>query len=171
MHERKSPRLREYDYSAAGSYFLTLCAYNHYNIFGQIVNGTMIPNEFGAIAINEFMKSFEIRKELIPDEFVIMPNHLHALVHLMDAGRNEMPVATVENTRRPRSISSFVAGFKSSVTKQINLIRTETEIPIWQGRYYDHIIRHPRALDPIRNYIRMNPAKWDKDQNRKKRLL
>jgi REP element-mobilizing transposase RayT len=66
---------------------------------------------------------------------------------------------------KPKSISSFVAGFKSAVTKQINQIRNTPGTPVWQRNYYEHIIRNEKELEKIREYIQNNPLKWGLDEN------
>jgi putative transposase len=133
-------------------------------------------------------KTFEVRQELNPDEFMIMPNHFHCIVRIVDSGnatnridqnvethgraslpRTEKPIS--EPTKngvafRPRkSISSLMAGFKSEVTKRINELRKTPGKPVWQSRFHDHIIRNDRELSAIRQYILYNPANWDSDSD------
>jgi len=79
-HHRKSNRLKRYDYSQAGAYFVTICAHLRESFFGQIENGEMILNEYGTIVEKEWWRSSEIRKEIEFDAFQIMPNHLHGIV-------------------------------------------------------------------------------------------
>ena len=66
--------------------------------------------------------------------------------------------------RRPRSIASVVAGFKSAVTKRINEIRGTPGLPVWQRNYYEHIIRTEEELNRIRQYIIDNPVHWEEDE-------
>jgi REP element-mobilizing transposase RayT len=82
IHHRRSIRLRNYDYSQKGLYFITICVQNHECFFGNIVNGEMILNEMGKIAYNEWIKTPEIRPEIELGEFVVMPNHFHAIVNI-----------------------------------------------------------------------------------------
>lgn len=123
-------------------------------------------------------KSFVIRKELECDEFVIMPNHIHAIVIIKN--ENNIKSGNYDNivethgraslrrrkmVRLPKSLSSFVAGFKSSVTKRINEFRNTPKQPVWQSRFYDHIIRNESELNKIREYIINNPLNWERDEN------
>ena len=158
---RKSNRLQGYDYSQNGAYFITICAHHHKCIFGKIVNNTMMVNKLGIIAQNEWIKSSEIRTEIEIDESVIMPNHLHGIVFIHHQGDDQQTPGT---GCKSKSISALVAGFKSIVTKQINIIRETPMMPVWQRNYHDHIIRSERSLTKLREYIRNNPQSWEKDR-------
>ncbi len=187
-----SNRLRGWDYSSNGHYFITIVTAYRENLFGEITNGEMILNDIGKIIENEFFKSFEIRKELYLGRFVIMPNHLHAIIILDNTNDGSYNIETygkigethgrdVEThgraslpqfIRRPKSISSFVAGFKSSSVNRINewmdlkglysgkFNRTN---PLWQANYHDHIIRNKKEYQNIALYIENNPTNWEKD--------
>jgi REP element-mobilizing transposase RayT len=187
-----SNRLRGWDYSSNGHYFITIVTAYRENLFGEITNGEMILNDIGKIIENEFFKSFEIRKELYLGRFVIMPNHLHAIIILDNTNDGSYNIETygkigethgrdVEThgraslpqfIRRPKSISSFVAGFKSSSVNRINewmdlkglysgkFNRTN---PLWQANYHDHIIRNKKEYQNIELYIENNPTNWEKD--------
>lgn len=82
-HHRRSIRLKGYDYSQAGGYFLTFVTKNRECLFGDVVNGEMVLTEFGKMVSVEWEKSQQIRKEIVLDEFVVMPNHLHAVVFII----------------------------------------------------------------------------------------
>ena len=110
-----------------------------------------------------------------------MPNHLHGIViinenlnllrdrnisHKKILDEGNMKILGARNAplqQEPNSISSFVAGFKSAVTKRINLLRENRDIPIWQRNYYESIIRDEKSLIAIREYIKNNPCQWQKD--------
>ncbi len=181
----ESARLSSRDYAANGYYFITICTHNRECGLGKIVNGRMLLSETGEIVLREWNKSFEIRRELYCDCFVIMPNHIHAVVVIDKNDHDDNTVethsrASLQNTGRaslrqndpksgvallrPRSVSSFVAGFKSSATKQINEYRHTPGMPVWQPRFHDHIIRNENELNRIRQYILHNPAKWPEDK-------
>ena len=134
-----SARLRNWDYSSDAVYFITICTTNHHYFFGKIENGKMEFSEIGLLVQQEWLKSFEIRAELFCDCYVIMPNHIHAIlriengIHVLDPPTN-FGVAY----RPPKSISSFVAGFKSVVTANAHKINGRFG---WQEWFYDHIIR------------------------------
>jgi REP element-mobilizing transposase RayT len=169
-HNRRSIRLKDYDYSQTGMYFVTICAKDRKCLFGKIKNEEMELNELGEIIEEEWIKSSEIRKEICLDEFIIMPNHLHGVVFI-DNGDDvlmEDDAAVGANGRsplrmKPKSISSFMAGFKSAVTKRINLFRNTPASPIWQRNYYERVIRNEKELDGIRQYIYYNAGNWYND--------
>ncbi len=82
-HHRRSIRLKGYDYSSEGGYFLTFVAKDRECLFGDVVNGEMVLSEFGKMVSVEWLKSQQIRKEIVLDEFVVMPNHLHAVLFIV----------------------------------------------------------------------------------------
>jgi REP element-mobilizing transposase RayT len=177
-------RLQDYDYSQPGAYFITIVTKNRDCLFGKIINGKLHLNPKGKIVYEEWIKSFVIRKELECDEFVIMPNHIHAIVIINNEnniksgnydnivethGRASLHHRASPHYRRmvrlPTSLSSFVAGFKSSVTKRINEFRNTPKWAVWQSRFYDHIIRNESELNKTREYIINNPLNWERDEN------
>ncbi len=173
---RRTSRLRGYDYSRAGIYFVTICAQNRRCIFGDILNGEIRLNDTGKIVAGEWVKSAKIRDEIELDEWVVMPNHLHGIVWIRNGDIDPMydyrrgdrrcegdrPVAPTGP--RPRSLGALIAGFKSAVTKQINQIRQTPGGGLWQRNYWEHIIRNEDEFNRIREYIVNNPAQWDLDQ-------
>jgi REP element-mobilizing transposase RayT len=87
----ESSRLRGWDYSSPGTYFITVCTFKRIHLFGEITQNKMELNRFGEIVALEWEKSVEIRQELITDEFIIMPNHFHGIVQLIDLPPVETP--------------------------------------------------------------------------------
>jgi REP element-mobilizing transposase RayT len=166
---RKSTRLTHYDYSQNGAYFITLCAHNRECLFGEIQNGVMIPNNYGKIVIEEWYKSETIRDEIELDEFVLMPNHIHGILSIGRRGDQSIAQNHIPGPK-PKSLSSFIAGFKSSVTKQINSIRNKPGIPVWQRNYYEHVVRSEDDLLQTREYIVNNPMKWELDKENPQRI-
>jgi REP element-mobilizing transposase RayT len=174
-HHRRSIRLPDYDYAQNGAYFVTICTKNRETLFAGIVgangvrpNGNrleMMRNEFGEIVADEWLKSAAIRLEITIDEFVVMPNHFHGIVLIN--GKGDQPVAPTEERSgpKPKSIGAFIAGFKSSVTKRINVIRQTPFVPVWQRNYYEHIIRNENDMKKIREYIQNNPCNWSDDED------
>ena len=168
-HHRRSIRLQGYDYAQAGAYFVTLVTYQRDALFGEIIDGEMKLNRKGKIVQEEWFASVNIRKEirLPPEEFVIMPNHIHGIVWI----ENDASIAIVvgangrspllRSQMKPRSLGSFIAGFKSCVTKRIRDELNETGI--WQRNYYERIIRNEKELDAICRYIESNPLNWAED--------
>jgi putative transposase len=199
-HNRRSIRLRGYDYSCPGSYFITMCVHVHAHlVFGDIVGATGVSplltgvspviagvspilelNDFGKIVRDEWERSFHIRSELILDEYVIMPDHIHAIVCIRHTGDTPVEIQKTGDTPveiqktgdtpvaptgvKPRSIGAMIAGFKSVTIKRINELRKMPRTPVWQRNYYDRIIRDEQSLLRIRQYIRNNPANWVVDQ-------
>ncbi len=168
-HHRRSIRLQGWNYAQPGVYFVTLVVYGRELLFGRVVNGEIHLSEFGEIARDEWLASADIRREIRLDEFVVMPNHLHGIVWIIAdvgaTGRSPQPGRSPLPPRgpAPQSLGSFIAGYKSAVTKRINQIRGTPGNLVWQRNYYEHIIRNERGLDAIRRYIRNNPAHWAQD--------
>jgi putative transposase len=165
-------RLSTWDYSANGYYYLTICTKNKKYLFGDMIDAKMQLSPIGEIALQEWKNSFVIRKELLCEEFIIMPNHIHAIVIIQKAVETQ-GIASISNQetqkqlmRKPKSISSFVGAFKSAVSKRINEIHQSPGETIWQERFYDHIIRDEKSLQKIREYIVNNPINWQTDEMR-----
>jgi putative transposase len=163
-HHRRSIRLPAYDYTQAGAYFVTLVTHACECLFGQIIDSEMRPNVLCEVVVKEWRRTGEIRREVVPDLFVVMPNHIHGILIIGDRsvvgahGR-----APLQLHRPARSLGSFVAGFKSAVTRRINEMRGTPGLPVWQRNYHEHVIRNEEDLDRIRQYIVENPARWDED--------
>lgn len=128
IHNRRSIRLKNYDYSDAGLYFITLCTINRQPIFGQIINGEMVYNAFGSIANNEWIKTPQIRKNISLCEFILMPNHFHAIISIdykiTDQGNDH-----IGKFQSPsQTIGAIIRGYKGATTNRINqLIREAKE--------------------------------------------
>jgi putative transposase len=183
IHHRKSIRLPEYDYSQPGAYFVTICAHNRECLFGDIAKDVKILNRFGNIVEEEWKRSETIRSEIQLDEFTVMPNHLHGIVWIINthsvgatvrsphhipnkfiSKRERSPLHTSRGPK-PKSLSSFIAGFKSICKTRINKIRNTPGKPVWQRNYHEHIIRNENELNKIREYILNNHLKWETDRN------
>ena len=91
IHNRRSIRLKGYDYSSEGLYFITICCQDRINRFGQVINGEMILNEFGLIAYNEWIKLADRFSNFELDVFQIMPNHIHGIISLLPVGSGLAP--------------------------------------------------------------------------------
>ncbi|ARI81303.1 transposase [Microcystis sp. LEGE 00066] len=184
-HHRRSIRLRNYDYSQPGAYFVTICTYQKQPWFGEIKNGQMYLNQLGKIVADEWLKTCKIRPNFQLDEWVIMPNHFHVIVIIndysgddqslgardapLDLGARDAPLdlgaRDAPPQQKPNSLSSCIAGFKSAVTKRINLLRQNTDTPIWQRNYYESILRDEKYLAVVREYIINNPKNWPNDRD------
>jgi REP element-mobilizing transposase RayT len=165
---RHSIRLKGYDYSEEGAYFVTIVAFNREMFFGKVVEGEMVLNDFGEIAKGEWLKTGEIRHniEINEDEFCVMPNHFHGIIVISeDNGRDTARrVPTKFGKPVSNSLSIVIGAFKSAVTKRINQERNTPGVSVWQSRFYDHIIRDEKDYDNIVNYIYMNPSNWETDE-------
>jgi len=166
-HNRKSIRIKEYDYSQPNWYYKTICTHDKECIFGIIQNGEVKLNEYGKIAnqcLNEIQLHFEFTNL---DYYVIMLNHIHFIINI-DADKcrgTACRAPTHENFGKPvaGSIPTIIRSYKSVVTKQINILRQTPGFPVWQRNYYEHIIRNDVELYKIRQYIHNNPIKWEDD--------
>ena len=169
IHHRRSIRLKGYDYSQAGLYFITLCCYDRKCLFGEVVatDGAptkMVLNNYGQIAYDEWIKTTEVRDNVELGEFIIMPNHMHGIVKLSGRGEVDAPISKIAEFKSPQqTIGAIVRGYKSAVTKQLNLLNIGCVV--WQRDYYEIIIKDELAYQNISNYIINNPAKWAVDKS------
>ena len=157
-HHRRSIRLRGWDYTSPGAYFVTLCTHNGQCLFED--------ERFRQIAEEEWQRTAIIRPYVQLDEFVIMPNHIHGILWIV---RDDNVGARRRLAPTPRgapsgSLGAIVGQYKSAVTRRINRIRKTPGAPVWQRNYYEHIVRKEDELRRIREYIRLNPLKWGLDR-------
>lgn len=246
-YRTESNRLKNWDYSSKAIYFITIVTQNRKCIFGDIESDKMILNDKGKIIETELLKSIQIRDRWLFHNWVIMPNHIHLLIEILDSSNDNKSTNNVEMhcsaslhhapltgqypksnystktilpddtdielknlflshdaylshiksnkissinddnvemhrvethcsaplqneikpnilSRKPNSISSFVAVFKSITTKQINtLLENSQSDSIWQSNYHDHIVQNYDSFDKIYYYIKNNPKNWDTD--------
>ncbi len=180
-HYRRSIRLKDYDYSQGGAYFVTICTHERECLFGATHDGESQLSDFGTIVQTQWLDSARMRREIHLDTFVVMPNHLHGIVFIRKdisasvgatGGRPNLPKQDQKGDRQSplrargpgsRSLAAFVGGFKSACTRLINEFRCTPGLPVWQRNYYDHVIRNEKALEAIGNYIAANPEQWAND--------
>ncbi len=172
MLERKRTRLKEYDYSSPNYYFVTICSKNKADIFGKVANEKVYLSESGEIVKKCWMNLALDFKNLQIDEFIVMPNHFHAIVIVDGPVVAGSPLQDERvGSRLPRpyneakkySLSQVIAYFKYQSTKLINEAKQAAGTKIWQRSFYDRIIRNEKELYNIRNYIRYNVLKWSDD--------
>jgi REP element-mobilizing transposase RayT len=159
LPKRKHPRLKNYDYSQNGCYFVTVCVKDRKNLLGTIPVGrdahilpSVSPSDIGAI-VDKYIKNIpSVYTGIMVDSYVIMPNHVHLLITIetADQGGGGMWAS------RP-TLHTVVRSFKTMVTKQIGH-------SVWQGSYYDRIIRDEKAYREAWQYIDENPLKWQEDE-------
>jgi putative transposase len=175
---RRSIRLKDYDYTQSGAYFVTICAHERACLFGAAVDGVMILNEWGVIVQEEWEQTAILRPNVELDAFVVMPNHIHGIIVITDVGARDneardngarciAPLQSAAPTRQfgpltAQSLSTIVGTFKAAVTRRVNRQHDNTA-PIWQRNYYEHIIRSEARLDQIRQYVAINATKWAED--------
>jgi len=172
-HHRRSIRLRNYDYSQVGAYFITVCTKNRECFLGEIENGEITLNEYGMIVEKEWLMTEKIRSNIQMDKYIVMPNHFHGIIIINTNCRGTLQRApTKEQFGRPisDSIPTIIRLFKSTTTKQINQIHGTPGIPVWQRNYYEHIIRNEKEFDNIRQYVEGNPVLWEYDHENPGRL-
>ena len=158
---RRSIRLKEYDYGQPGAYFVTLCTKFRKPIFGEIIDGTMKMNETGLIIEATWQWLSEQYSYVKLDTWMVMPNHFHGIVFLLDDRRGGSRTAPTK--RKP--LGRLIGAFKTVSTKKINQIRGTPGQPVWQRNYYEHVIRNEIDLGETREYIQNNPLKWLEDEN------
>jgi putative transposase len=165
-HNRRSIRLKGYDYSQEGVYFVTICSANGKCLFSDINNGHIDLNHFGEIVYRCWLDIPIHYPNVQLDEFVVMPNHIHGIV-IID--RQIVGVQNIEPLQQnryqhiiPGSLGAIIRGFKIGVTKWLH--RYKNIHRIWQRNYYEHIIRNESELNRIRKYIIENPLKWEDDE-------
>jgi len=181
----ESARLKDYDYSSPGEYFVTICTGGMVEFFGDVVNGEMKRNDVGEIAHQLWMGIPNHHKNAMLDEFIIMPNHAHGIIVIcgkdydrdvacndkisVGHGRdaiNRVSTGGTTKTNNPmltrQSLSYIVRQYKGRVLFEIR--KTNHDFS-WQPRFYDHIIRDEKGLNAIREYIHNNPAQWEYDRN------
>ena len=137
IHHRKSIRLKGYDYSSEGLYFITICTQNREYLLGEIIDGRMFLNDIGEIVEKEIIKTNEIRKNVKIEEYVIMPNHIHFVIEILELGFSSgkplqeiksdenvgcLPLAN-PNKLMPNTIGSIVNQIKSKITKEVRKIQ------------------------------------------------
>jgi len=193
QHHRRSIRLKGYDYSQLGSYFITIVTQNRAILFGKIIDDEMVLNDAGKM-IKKWYREIENKfSDIKCDEFICMPNHVHFI--LMNVGY-EFPISASvgadlcvcpcegEHTGSPlresgewnqgehvgSPLQRIIQWFKTMTTNDyIKNVKKNNWIPFdkkfWQRNYYEHIIRNEKDLNKIREYSICNPANWKTDEN------
>ena len=154
--QRKHTRLKNYDYSLPGCYFITFCVKNKYPLLGDIVGRAALSppyvrlSEIGKTA-DKYIKNIDtVYNNIILHQYVIMPNHIHLLIEIREADNGGLGAA------RP-TISTVVRSIKSMVTREIGY-------SVWQASYYDRVVRNENEYKRILSYIEQNPQNWEKDE-------
>lgn len=183
---RKSIRLKGYNYSQPGAYFITICTQNRKCLFGEIINGKMIFNDAGKMVENEWVNLPHRFTNIQLNEYVIMPNHFHAILEIIPVGATLVVAQNNNNIKKnnyvnpnngqPQGIAptnetvgAIIGAFKSIVT--VNYIRgvktkkwQQFNKKLWQRNYWEHIIRNEQELNKIHKYIQNNPKNWQMEK-------
>lgn len=176
QYARKVTRLPGFDYASESAYFVTLVTKDRQPLFGEIVDEGMVLSDFGRIVEFTWNDLVNHNSDLGLGEFVIMPNHIHGIIHLygkkenstVGVGSQPTPVlhqAGLEpaSTKSP-SLSEIVRQLKTFSARRINTIRKTPGISVWQRNFYDHIIGTDREYEQIEEYILDNPRCWAWDE-------
>ena len=166
IHHRRSIRVKGYDYSSEGAYYVTIVAYHRDCIFGEIKDEEVHLNDFGNIADKCWREIPNHFRNVELGAYVIMPNHMHGIIMINDNRRGTIYRApTQEQFQKPvsGSIPTIIRTYKAAVTRRIG--REHNATGIWQRNYYEHIVRDEKDLQNKTDYIEANPMLWDKDDN------
>ncbi len=176
-----SSRLKRYDYTQPGAYFVTICTYARICFFGEIKDAKMFLNKYGEIVHscwNEIPRHFPHVRSA---PFVVMPNHVHGIIIISKWSLSTAPYvetrhavsktnvsqSTREAFQKPvlNSLPTIIRSFKSAVTKRLNESGEYLPATIWQRNYYEHVIRNEKELNLAIEYINSNPVKWVMDKD------
>jgi len=192
-HHRRSIRLKNYDYSQSGLYFITICAQNRCCLFGEIVDGAMILNDAGQMVHDQWIILPNRFNRVELHEFIVMPNHFHGIIELVSKHPVGAPLVGAlshggdpndhQQTGQPQgmgqpqgiaptdnpAIGDIVGAYKSLTTNEYIAGVKQNNWPrfkqkVWQRDYYEHIIRSEQSYLEIVEYIRNNPLKWAEDK-------
>lgn len=177
-HHRRSIRLKSYDYSWTGAYYVTIVTWRRDILFGKIVNGEMILNKAGKIVLAELLELPKRLRYVELGAYVIMPNHVHVIIFIKCDASHPLPNQFIRNALlhnntaesispprgpKPKSLGAIVGQFKSNATSRLWKMPSLRDSPIWQRNYYEHVIRDEIDLKNKTDYIEANPSLWDED--------
>ena len=160
VHRRKIVRLKEYDYSQEGAYFVTVCVLHRKCLLGEIVKGKMKLNEIGLIVRDKWLWLDKQYDYVNTDKWCIMPNHIHCILFII----NDRSGVSRNASTKCKSIGQLIGAFKTVSTKQINDCKHTSGVQFWQHNFHDRIIRNENELNRIREYVINNPMKWEFDR-------
>ncbi len=177
LPERRHHRLKNYDYSSNGSYFITICSYQKLPIFGKIEEGVMKYSRCGEIACREIEETNRLRgdKGIKITNWVVMPNHVHLLIEIShDPIFDSNPQFEEFSNPTKQSVSTIIRAYKGAVTKATrqnadghdpsNGHDPSCPYGVWQKGYYDNIIKNDEMYEKVWQYISLNPLLWDEDK-------
>ncbi|HEX5483196.1 MAG TPA: transposase [Terriglobia bacterium] len=171
-HHRRSIRLRGYDYSLPGTYYVTICIENKQPILGKITEDEMMLYEAGQIAKRAWEMLPQRLSSVALDAFVVMRNHVHGIIRIerrtpvvgAPLGISEPNPIRAQQAAPLQTLGDIVRVFKSTSAISINRLLGRSGRRVWQRNYYEHIVRSWEELEKIRGYIAENPLRWAADR-------
>ena len=191
IHHRRSIRLKHYDYSKAGAYFITLCIQDRQHLLGHTQEGVAVLSDIGRIAQEQWFNLPQRFTNVRLDAFVVMPNHIHGILYIDPVG---VPLAGAHNATHGRPhgrphgpplhagahnathgrpqphvspLHAVVGAYKSLIHRDALLMAKRNGLilgRLWQRNYWEHVVRNDEELNNIREYIRNNPRTWEEDR-------
>ena len=155
---RKTLRLRDYDYTKPGAYFVAICCAGRHCLLGKICDDDVVPSEAGHLVLEHWLRIAERFSSVQLDAFVLMPNHVHGILFLKEAGA----------MNRAPTLGEVIRSFKAMTTRAANGLLSS---PFWQRGYHERIVRDNDELSRIREYIGNNPRQWSLDEENPDRAL
>ena len=181
MEERKPLRLKNFDYSKNGAYFITICTKDRKPLLSSIVGADVLDGPSNAsrhtptvtlkphgIVADKYIRQLnDFYDHLSVNQFVIMPDHIHIVLIVQNASNEDSPnssdgpsrTSAPTDSRQHSAVSRFVSTFKRFCNKEYG-------VDIWQRGYYDHIIRNNDDYEEVCRYIHENPLRWEYEHSK-----
>ena len=161
IHHRRSIRLRGYDYTLPGAYFVTICTYHAEPLLGTLTDGRVVLSDIGRAVERCWLALPQHFAGVALDVFALMPDHLHGIVVIEGGGRSlAAAAAPQQKTGSPAgSLPAIVQNFKSVSVRRVHALGYCQDAPLWQRNYYERVIRDEPELEHIREYIQTNPLR------------
>jgi REP element-mobilizing transposase RayT len=165
---RRTIRLPAYDYTRAGTYFVTIVTFRRILMFGRVAGARVEHTGVGQMVVQRWQEIPLHFPEAELGAFVVMPNHLHGIVAINDCWRGTAccaPTSTLERFAAPvaGSFPTIIRSFKAAAARDAAR-RHRLAHPLWQRGYYERIVRDDEELNRIREYIEINPMQWELDR-------
>jgi REP-associated tyrosine transposase len=176
LHHRRSVRLSDWDYAGPGTYYVTICASERREIFGTISDGKVDLTDLGKVVRDEWLAIPDFRPQVRLDAFVVMPNHFHALLEILERGGGDQSGPGDQHSqigrrqRQRETLGLIVRRFKGAVVRRAAANGHGRDAAIWQRGFYESVVRHENDLGRIRQYIEDNPITWAKDEDNPARI-
>lgn len=163
LRNRRQLRLRDFDYSSPGFYFVTVCAENRACVFGEIFGGKVVLGNAGQLVAESWQRLPLRFPAITMDGFVVMPNHLHGIVQILQP--SERWAQQAAPLRTAPALGQVMRAFKSTSAIAIKKLLGRPGRRVWQRAYYEHVIRNEDDLKNVREYIQQNPLRWALDRD------